>query len=49
MYHILTAPIFGMVRGCVVPCIRSMLSKAVDKEKQGRHTFDTEYCDSVML
>ena len=32
---VLTAPVFGMVRGCVVPCIRSMLSKAVNKDKQG--------------
>ena len=28
-------PVVGSVRGCVEPCVRSLLSKAVDKDKKG--------------
>jgi hypothetical protein len=41
---IVTAPVFGTLRGCVVPCIRSMLSKVVDKEKQGRQLYFFARC-----
>jgi len=28
-------PVIGALRGCVVPCLRSMLSKVVPSDKQG--------------
>ena len=31
-----TVPAVGAMRGCVVPCIRSMLSKLVPPDKQGK-------------
>ena len=35
-YFDAVAPVIGSVRGCVEPCIRSMLSKSVHKDKKGR-------------
>ena len=32
---ILLVPVVGSVRGCVEPCIRSMLSKTVSEDQKG--------------
>ena len=43
MFSFSAVPVVGSVRGCVEPCIRSMLSKTVSEDKKGMFILNTSH------